>query len=62
MHHTFLCLQVIALLAYNLYEPVLKNEDNHSKIIGKISWYYILLHFDDFLKDFFEIKTKAQKI
>lgn len=26
MHHTFLCLQVIALLAYNLYQPVLKNE------------------------------------
>ena len=41
MHHTFLCLQVIALLAYNLYEPVLKNEDNHSKIIGKISWYIL---------------------
>ena len=50
MHHTFLCLQVIALLAYNLYEPVLKNEDNHSKIIGKICC--ILTNL---LKEFFEV-------
>ena len=44
MHHTFLCLQVIALLAYNLYQPVLKNEFE-----GKIVKWWIL-HFDEFFK------------
>ena len=44
MHHTFLCLQVIALLAYNLYQPVLKNEFE-----GKIVKWWIL-HFDELFK------------
>ena len=44
MHHTFLCLQVIALLAYNLYQPVLKNEFE-----GKIVKWWIL-HFDEIFK------------
>ena len=53
MHHTFLCLQVIALLAYNLYQPVLKNEFE-----GKIVKWWIL-HFDELLKN--EIKTSKNE-